>query len=101
MFRYRRKLAAEEYSPDQLDESPPKEMKYLDKPKKMTITEFELLPKKLIASKKLEEGKIYYIEDVSRRKKEYKEVYQGMYFPDTYSKDNNIIEKVKKFQQVR
>jgi hypothetical protein len=73
-------MAAEEYSPDPFDESPPKEMKYLKNPKKMTITEFELLPKKLITSKKLEEGKIYYIEDVSRRKKDYREVYQGMHF---------------------
>ena len=80
-------MAAEEYSPNPFDESPPKEMKYLKNPKKITITEFELLPKKLITSKKLEEGKIYYIEDVSRRKKEYKEVYQGMYFIDQYSKD--------------
>ena len=72
-------MAAEEYSPDPFDESPPKEMKYLKNPKKMTITEFELLPKKLITSKKLEEGKIYYIEDVSRRKKDYREVYQGMH----------------------
>ena len=85
-------MAAEEYSPDDpLDESPPKEMEYLKNPKKMTIAEFELLPKKLIASKKLEEGKIYYIEDVSRRKKEYREVYQGMHFLDTYSKDKNIL----------
>lgn len=57
----------------------------------MTITEFELLPKKLITSKKLEEGKIYYIEDVSRRKKDYREVYQGMHFLDTYSKDKNTL----------
>jgi len=84
-------MAAEEYSPDPFDESPPKEMKYLKNPKKMTITEFELLPKKLITSKKLEEGKIYYIEDVSRRKKDYREVYQGMHFLDTYSKDKNTL----------
>ena len=84
-------MAAEEYSPDPFDESPPKEMKYLKNPKKMTIIEFELLPKKLITSKKLEEGKIYYIEDVSRRKKDYREVYQGMHFLDTYSKDKNTL----------
>tara|TARA_B100001769_G_scaffold246225_1_gene216509 strand:+ start:1082 stop:1759 length:678 start_codon:yes stop_codon:yes gene_type:complete len=88
-------MAAEEYSPDDpFDESPPIEMKYLKNPKKMTITEFELLPKKskkLIASKNLEEGKIYYIEDVGRRKKDYREVYQGMYFPDPYSKDNKTL----------
>tara|TARA_B110000483_G_scaffold87750_1_gene108313 strand:+ start:186 stop:791 length:606 start_codon:yes stop_codon:yes gene_type:complete len=84
-------MAAEEYSPDPFDESPPKEMKYLKNPKKMTITEFELLPKKLITSKKLEEGKIYYIEGVSRRKKDYREVYQGMHFLDTYSKDKNTL----------
>jgi len=85
-------MAAEEYSPDDpFDESPPKEMEYLKNPKIMTITEFELLPKKLIASKNLEVGKIYYIEDVSRRKKEYKEVYQGMHFLDTYSKDKNTL----------
>lgn len=84
-------MAAEEYSPDPFDESPPKEMKYLKNPKKMTITEFELLPKKLITSKKLEEGKIYYIEDVSRRKRDYREVYQGMHFLDTYSKDKNTL----------
>lgn len=84
-------MAAEEELSDPFDELPPKEMEYLKNPQKMTITEFELLPKKLIASKKLEEGKIYYIEDVSRRKKEYKEVYQGMHFLDTYSKDKNIL----------
>lgn len=84
-------MAAEEYSPDPFDESPPKEMKYLKNPKKMTISQFENIPKKLIANKNLEEGKIYYIEDVSRRKKEYKEVYQGMYFPDPYSKDNKTL----------
>ena len=94
-------MAAEEYSPDIFDESPPTEMKYLKNPNKITISQFENIPKNLIANKNLEEGKIYYIENVTRRKKEYKEVYQGMYFPDTYSKDNNIIEKVKKFQQVR
>ena len=84
-------MAAEEYSPDPFDESPPKEMEYLKNPKKMTISQFENIPKKLIANKNLEEGKIYYIEDVSRRKKEYKEVYQGMYFPDPYSKDNETL----------
>lgn len=85
-------MAAEEYSPDDpFDESPPKEMKYLKNPKKMTISQFENIPKNLIADKNLEEGKIYYIEDVGRRKKDYREVYQGMYFPDPYSKDNKTL----------
>ena len=84
-------MAAEEYSPDPFDESPPKEMNYLKNPKKMTISQFENIPKKLIADKNLEEGKIYYIEDVGRRKKDYREVYQGMYFPDPYSKDNKTL----------
>jgi len=83
--------AAEEYSPDPFDESPPKEMKYLKNPKKMTISQFENISKILIADKNLEEGKIYYIENVTRRKKEYKEVYQGMYFPDKYSKDKKTL----------
>ena len=84
-------MAAEEYSPDPFDESPPKEMKYLKNPKKMTISQFEKIPKKLIVDKKLEEGKIYYIEGITRRKKDYREVYQGMYFPDPYSKDDNTL----------
>ena len=71
-------MAAEEYSPDDpFDESPPKEMKYLKNPKKMTISQFENIPKNLIADKNLEEGKIYYIEDVGRRKKDYREVFQN------------------------
>lgn len=84
-------MAAEEYSPDPFDESPPKEMEYLKNPKKMTISQFEKIPKKIIVDKKLEEGKIYYIEDVGRRNKDYREVYQGMYFPDPYSKDDNTL----------
>ena len=84
-------MAAEEYSPDPFDESPPKEMKYLVNPQKMTMSKFEKIPKKLIESKKLETGKIYYIENVSRRKKDYREVYQGMYFPDPDSKDNDTL----------
>ena len=84
-------MAAEEYSPDPFDESPPKEMKYLKNPKKMTISQFEKIPKKLIVDKKLEEGKIYYIEGITRRKKDYREVYQGMYFPDPYSKDDDTL----------
>tara|TARA_Y100000996_G_scaffold201001_1_gene157610 strand:- start:220 stop:843 length:624 start_codon:yes stop_codon:yes gene_type:complete len=84
-------MAAEEYSPDPFDESPPKEMKHLINPKKMTISQFGNIPKNLIENKKLEEGKIYYIEDVGRRKKDYREVYQGMYFPDPYSKDNKTL----------
>ena len=84
-------MAAEEYSPDPFDESPPKEMKYLKNPKKMTISQFEKIPKKLIVDKNLEEGNIYYIEDVSRRTKDSREVYQGMYFPGPYSKDNETL----------
>ena len=52
----------------------------------MTISQFEKIPKKLIVDKKLEEGKSIILKVLTRRKKDYREVYQGMYFPDPYRK---------------
>lgn len=83
-------MSAEEKSPDSFSKSSPKVMAYLKNPKKITIDQFEKIPKKLIANKKLEKGKIYYIED-NRRKKNYREVYQGMYNPSSNKDDEQIL----------